>query len=120
MDSKIINIEQSITSPTEENTTQEITTEQTVEVEELSQYKSRVEQYITLISSIDNGLIDYEYIYNRGHHYIKLYKEEYLPYLNKLEQVTKKYYNSKKYGFNNTNKAFEVINLKDDSSIIKV
>jgi hypothetical protein len=108
MDTKIIN----------EKT--ELTTEEHIESEELTQYKEKVEQYITLISSIDNTLIDYEYIYNRGHHYIKLYKEEYLPYLNKLDEITKKYYNSKKYGFNNTNKLFEVISLKDNSSIIKV
>jgi hypothetical protein len=120
MDNKIINIEQPDILTTNTDNLQELTTEQTVEIDELSQYKTRVEQYITFISSIDNGLIDYEYIYNRGHHYIKLYKEEYLPYLNKLEQVTKKYYNSKKYGFNNTNKNFEVISLKDNSSVIKV
>jgi hypothetical protein len=106
-----------------EPTTTEIITdseEKQIETEELIQYKERVEQYIKLISSNDNALIDYEYIYNRGHYYIKLYKKDFLPYIEKLEQLTNKYYNSKKYTFENTNKYFEIKNIKTNSSISRI
>jgi hypothetical protein len=120
-DTKTVNIipteDEYIGNPIE---SKELSTEEAVKAEEVKQYKDKVEKYITLITSTDQGLIDYEYIYNRGHHYIKLYKEDYLTYLEKLKQITAKYYNSKKYGFNNTNKQFEVISLKDNSSVIKV
>lgn len=118
MDSKIVNIKP------EENSinlkTVEMTDEQVIEEAETSHYKEKVEQYIKLISSADPALIDYEYIYNKGHEFVKLYKEEYLPYIEKLGQITGKYYNSKKYTFNNTNKYFEVLSLKDNSSITKI
>lgn len=122
MDNKTVNI--NIEEPEEVNNINikdsNITDEQIIQEAENSQYKEKVEQYIKLISSVDPSLIDYEYIYNKGHEYIKLYKEEYLPYIEKLGQITGKYYNSKKYTFNNTNKEFEVLYLKDNSSVTKI
>jgi hypothetical protein len=107
---------------TYENTLQsnELSTQEVIEMQEITEFKKKVDQYITLIITDDEELIDYEYIYNRGHHYIKLYKENYLTYLEKLKQITNKYYNKKKYGFNNNNKKFEVISLKDDSIIANI
>lgn len=119
MDNKIVNIDFS----SEEIDTKEqadLSDDKIVEANELNVYKEKVEQYINLLNSVDAGLIDYEFIYNRGHYYIKLYKENYLPYLEELERITSKYYNSKKYGYNNNNKSFEVLSLKDDKIVAKL
>jgi hypothetical protein len=120
MDSKTVNIDLRTEEDLSTEYQQDISDEKAIEEIEASQYKEKVEQYIKLISSADTALIDYEYIYNRGHYYIKLYKQDYIPYLEKLEKLTTKYYNSKKYTFNTTNKVFEVINLKDNSSVTKL
>lgn len=120
MDSKTVNIDLRTDEDLSTENKQDIPDEKLVEEAEESQYKEKVEQYIKLISSADPALIDYEYIYNRGHYYIKLYKEDYMSYLEKLEQLTSKYYNSKKYTFNTTNKVFEVLSLKDNSSVTKL
>lgn len=120
MDSKTVNIDLRTDEDLSTENKQDISDEKLVEEAEESQYKEKVEQYIKLISSADPALIDYEYIYNRGHYYIKLYKEDYMSYLEKLEQLTGKYYNSKKYTFNTTNKVFEVLSLKDNSSVTKL
>lgn len=80
-------------------------------------YKEKVLQYIKLITTEDEKLIDMENIYKKGHQFINKYKTIYLPYLENLKSLTEKYYNRKKYVLEMEKKVFTVKNIKDDSVI---
>lgn len=120
---KIVNIIP--TSETTNNTLNTVLlTEQTEEDEvkqqEISDYKAKISIYIKLLSDNDYQLIDPEYIYNRGHYYINEYKIKYQPYIEKLNEVTSKFYNRKKYSFDNNNKSFNVLLVAGDNKETKI
>lgn len=98
-------------------TTNEIINSDIKNIDELTNYNDKVLQYINLISPTDTELINMEYIFNRGHHYINRYKELYLPYIDELKTLTDKYYNHKKYIIEMTNKEYVIKNRKDETLI---
>lgn len=84
---------------------------------QLTDFNKKVRQYITLLHPVDTELINFEYIYTTGHNFINLYKDQYLPYLEELKTVTKKYYNSKKYSVESNNKSVTVLSAVDGTQV---